>query len=417
MGCAVVLAGVLAGLTPQNALENPLENALGDLVENPDASLSRVNVQRVELKNGFVLRATRTYRDMPVVGEVVTARYAADGRLLGTRGEFSNLGSLGDVVLDAAHASRLAVGHLVQASVDTGELPNVAVVLTRPARLAYAVHVGSAVPQWRRTVLVDAQNGAIIEVRSPVYRAMGNVFDPHPSLSDTLGNPSEVELLGLDPASNVLDGEFVESRSCLTDDDSVRVVTCNDIASGFGCLSADLANLLLPICGEGFVAQRDVSDGFRYAPADDVSDYADGVFDDDPFVEVNAYYHIDRAARFLEAMGHNPQLVRVLSNMTVPSGGLLQCAGQAWAATNQNARTPESARAALAGCTNGSGDYAPFDNAFFLGDDLEFLVGVRSGIYMGQGTTADFGYDGDILIHEYGHAIESQVGALLGGNV
>lgn len=371
--------------------------------------------QRVELADGgVVVRLSRRYRGMPVLGENVAVRISANGDELYRTGRFSNLGLVPGPRIDGAQASRAALAHLLRASVEAPTLPHALAIRPEPARLVYVVHVTAGVPQWRRSVLVDAVSGAVIEVRSPVHHAMANVFDPHPSAADVLGDPDEVELLGLAADTTTLNGEFVESRGCLTDDDTVRVVTCNDVAGGIGCLSPEVADLLVAFCGEDFTAVRTQNDDFRFPAADDVVDYDSDAFTRDPFAEVNAYYHVDRTARFSRALGHTPEKIRILSNVTIPSGTLLQCASQAWASSTS--RTADDARAALAGCTsNAGGDFIPFDNAFFLGDELEFLVGIRSGVYMGQGSAADFSYDGDIVSHEYGHAIEARVGALLGG--
>ncbi len=408
MNCSALL--VASVLTATGPLDGPVLDSLPVLDDD-----SRIVERRLELVDGgAVLRFTRTYREAPVLGEVIAVRLSPNGEELYRVGSFSELPTAMRPRIDATEASRAALGHLFRASVDVPTLLHALAVLTKPARMVWVVHIPSAVPQWRRNVLIDAVNGGVIAVRSPVHYAMASVYDPHPEPVDVLGTPSDVELQGLASDATTLSGEWVESRSCLTDDESVRVITCNDIAGGFACLSPDIADLLVAFCGEGFVAQRTLDDDFRYAPVDDASDYQSGGFATDAFAEVNAYYHADRTARFVGALGHPSESVRVLSNVTIPSPALLQCASSAWASSTS--RTSDDARAALTGCTaTVATDFLNFDNAFFLGDELEFLVGIRSGIYMGQGTTADFAYDGDIVSHEYGHAVEGQLGALLGG--
>ena len=61
--------------------------------------------------------------------------------------------------------------------------------------------------------------------------------------------------------------------------------------------------------------------------------------------------------------------------------------------------------------------YSPFDNAFFSpgvdGNFINTLLGTEGdGIFFGQGTMADFAYDGDVITHEFGHYMASYLGAL-----
>jgi hypothetical protein len=107
--------------------------------------------------------------------------------------------------------------------------------------------------------------------------------------------------------------------------------------------------------------------------------------------------------------------VTILANVSMPSTELIACEVAAW--TAETARSPQRARELVAACHAQGFGYQSFDNAFYLGDELEDLVGVGSGLYMGQGTTADFAYDGDIIYHEYGHAVAAQVGALGAGTL
>ena len=61
--------------------------------------------------------------------------------------------------------------------------------------------------------------------------------------------------------------------------------------------------------------------------------------------------------------------------------------------------------------------YSPFDNAFFspgvtVISSTPLLGTEGDGIFFGQGTMADFAYDGDVITHEFGHYMASYLGAL-----
>jgi MYXO-CTERM domain-containing protein len=114
--------------------------------------------------------------------------------------------------------------------------------------------------------------------------------------------------------------------------------------------------------------QLAVSDGttFDYAPHPDVVDFAD------PFVEVNLYYHVDRIdSYFRERHGFQPgRAVLVIANYQSPAG-------------------------------------TPYDNAFSGGIDPD-----THGLVFGQGRETDFGYDGDVVYHEYTHFVVDEVASL-----
>lgn len=70
---------------------------------------------------------------------------------------------------------------------------------------------------------------------------------------------------------------------------------------------------------------------------------------------------------------------------------------------------------------NGTAELAPMDNAFFSPDNpmmaqLFAARGVKGDLLVfGQGTKADFGYDGDVVYHEFGHAVIYTTGLDSGG--
>ena len=417
---------LVRGATPSEtvavlAAEHPKLLGLG-----AEDTLDAVRVMR--LKRGFVVRAHRLHQGLPVVGESVVVRLDEAGELWRVRTDFTPLPHFSTPRLSpkeavAAAAGKLYRSRLGESALRVLSLPATLVVEPHRPALAYLVHVPGAAPWLGRAVLIDADTGAILSVKSPVHRAANDaaVYEPSPEPADTLGAPTTVQLARLDANEPLItEGTHASSRSCLTTDDNVRVFTCLDLEEfgGYGCAVPSLRALIAPFCGEGHLAaSAGEVGGLIYAPQDDVADYeGDGIFVD-PFSEVHGYYHLDLVTEWMGALGHPvaefPHLP-ILTNVSIPSSALLSCAREAWAA--EEIVSAERAREIVAECVAGGSHYAPMDNAMFLDDSLS-AVGITMGLYIGQGETADYAYDGSIIYHEFGHATAYQAEALGGGQV
>ena len=85
--------------------------------------------------------------------------------------------------------------------------------------------------------------------------------------------------------------------------------------------------------------------------------------------------------------------------------------------TSANATDHETGVAAVTTCleqlrANQQAPFTAMPNAFFSpAGPLTSLLGFdNGGSFFFQGPTADFGYDGDVIYHEFGHNIVSQSG-------
>lgn len=287
--------------------------------------------------------------------------------------------------------------------------------------LVYVVHVplASAVPYAAPNVVLDAITGAIMDIRQPVHtlRRSATVYQPHPDANHPTDPVAVVLPRLVENPPTVLDGAYAISRSCVTDSDRVRVITCLDVAAGLACaLYPQTRQYLVPFCGEAHLAiNQGDQDGFVYAPFDDAGNYGDTAIYTDPFAEVHAYYHVDRITAWFAQLGHpiTPHTpLQIVSNVSIPSPELVRCASQRWAALS-DLPSAEDARGCLNACRPSiAHPFVAFDNAFYLGDQLQSLLGIHAGLYIGQGAHADFAYDGDILYHEFGHAVADQLSAL-----
>ncbi|MDQ3038180.1 MAG: M4 family metallopeptidase, partial [Myxococcota bacterium] len=293
--------------------------------------------------HGFtIVRLRRVVDGRPVIGASVVVRFLADGAI--------------DLVMSGAGPARVLAGDAIDAARATaiarGIDPGWAIEATT-APSAVAMQVADAiVPLWsidlhgaslsqRVRALLDARDGRVLTVTPLGHDVTGRVFETNPT--STMGVTSDFDL------PELTSGERLTGRH-------FRVSSCNAQASG-DCAAAQLA-------------VADADGNFLYDP--------DARAFDDGFAEVNAYYHLSRAAAyhrenhgFTWTCGSN--VMNVLVNFT---------------------ERPMTA----------------YDNAAFYpssGGSCGFLI-------FGQGTSSDYAYDGDVVYHELGHAVTDQVAGITG---
>ncbi|NOY93030.1 MAG: hypothetical protein GXP55_17740 [Deltaproteobacteria bacterium] len=193
---------------------------------------------------------------------------------------------------------------------------------------------------------VDAHDGSLLLARPLVQEALGRVWDPNPVVAD--GMTSDVELQDLTSA-RFLTGRYVRVSSCS--------------ATGSSCSAAQRA-------------MADSDGNFLFDPVDPSFD--------DPFAEVNVYFHVDRVARFFrDRLGFgwtccgDTGVIEAIANYT---------------------ETPGLA----------------FENAFY--SPASCGRGECPFLAMGQGMK-DFGYDGDVIYHEYTHGVVDLVSSIVGFDI
>jgi len=193
------------------------------------------------------------------------------------------------------------------------------------AHLVWQVDVGAGTPfsTWR--AYVDAHDGTLLALGETLVDAMGNVYPTSPAVSEV----TEVELPHVQASQ--LQGRYASVGSCDAWDDRS------------GCTEKS-----------------------RHALADDNGDFLfspdPGSFDD-PFAEVQMYYHLDRVGTFYnDRFGLEMPQIEGLVNF----------------------------------------DYA---NAFYGDADGDGYGEVA----FGQTGDMDFAYDADVVYHEYTHAVFGQI--------
>lgn len=227
-------------------------------------------------------------------------------------------------------------------------------------------------------ILVDAQTGSVIEARDLVQFANGKSYPFNPISSPTVGTFP----FAINPEGSTLSNPFVISQNCI-DQKSVKPV------SGFGI------NLSVHLCDLVQKAAPNGAGDYLFDPIDDASNAASR---SDEFSEVTMYYHVTKAYQFFRTLqgDANAQVVsdkplRTISNLQIPHGLM---AGDIASAANPNIPLD------------------PFQNAFFspaggqLGSIFSQLYGFNAGaMWFGQGPVHDYSYDGDVVYHEFSHAV------------
>jgi MYXO-CTERM domain-containing protein len=327
-----------------------------------------------------IVRFEQTHQGLPVIGRGAAVRLGKNGEALIVAVDVER--ELPQSILPAIAASAAARTAATLSKVGADESDAHLVVWPLRgggARLAWAVvpTVPTGIPTAPR-IIVDAISGKVIEARDMLVFAKAQVYQFNPIKTPNLS----LFDLALDPAADGLTNPFVRSTNCL-DNHTVKPVS-------FGAFKTNVH-----VCDLVQTAKPDASGNYVYTPSDDPgSDAARS----DTFSEVSMYYHASKAYGFFRGLQGDDaaQVVDdkplpVIANLQIPAG-----------ITQGNI--------ALAADPNQKLD--PFQNAFFspavggLGQLFEQLYGMKSGaLWFGQGPQRDYSYDGDVIYHEFTHAV------------
>ncbi len=323
------------------------------------------------------------HHGLPVIGRGAAVRLSASGDAILTAVDLQDdLPSSTIPGIPASVAaqtgSRVAIGTVTASDAHLVVWP----LMGGGSRLAYVVlpQVPAGIPFAPRFV-VDAQTGKILEARNLVQFAMASMHPSNPTKSPTLENL----VLAQTPsaaAAGKLTSDFVTAANCI-DRKTVKPVD-------FGGFP-----LKVHVCDIDQLAVADANGDFNYTPSDVAGAMASR---SDEFSEVAMYYHTTRAYEFFRGLAGTPEAqvvvdkpLRVVANLQIPAG---ISSGNFAAAADPN--TP----------------LETFSNAFFspagggLGAIFEQLYGLKGGgLWFGQGPQRDYAYDGDVVYHEFTHAV------------
>jgi MYXO-CTERM domain-containing protein len=348
----------------------------------PEASRLGVVVVDVETfgDGDKIVRFEQTHAGLPVVGAGAAVRLDARGEhvlsVVDLEASFPATATPSIAAGDAAQVAQ----RFTRLSVDATDAHLVWLPARTGPRLAYAVVpvVPFGLPTAPR-IMVDAHTGAVLEARDLTqFASQAKVYDTNPQKSPSLATRD----LPMTPVGGVLSNEFIQSQNCI-DRQSVKQVSFQ----GFP--------LTIHVCDLAQTAQADGSGNFLFDPIDDPTNVESRR---DAFSEVSMYYHASRAYEFFRTLQGDPnaQVVvdkpfRTVSNLQLAKGlfqGDLQTAAR------------------------GDLPLDPMQNAFFspaggqLGAVFQQLYGFSSGaMWFGQGPRRDYAYDGDVVYHEFVHAV------------
>lgn len=321
----------------------------------------------------------QTFRGLPVIGAGATVRMNAVGDVLFTSTDVATIdlpASTKPRIARAEAADRVARAFRIAVSADDAYL--VVAQTLEGAKLAYAVlpRVPVATGEALR-FLVDANDGTVFEARDMRTFAKAMVHPSNPEKSKNL----ELLSFGMDPVGEKLENPFLVTLNCVDKKQAKNVSF-----SGF--------NLKVHTCDLVQLAKPNTEGNYVYTP----KDQPDPGASEDEYSEVSMYYHATRAYDYFRK---------------------LQGVADAQVVLDKPLRTIANLRvdaAVISGNIAAAGDVekplAPFQNAFFsprgggLGAIFAQIYGFSDGsMWFGQGPNRDYSYDGDVVVHEFGHAV------------
>ena len=231
------------------------------------------------------------------------------------------------------------------------------------ARLVWTFYRGNvgSLP-YAPLVVIDAHSGELLlNVNAVHFDRAATVHQLNPV---TTPIPQAVVLEDLAPGAKTLANE------------RISVTNCIDKGTTSG------GQFQVHICESEQKALADASGDFPYT-------YPGDTWAEDEYAEVIMFYHVSKAYSFMEGLGMpalNAKPLNAFVNVRMPAGFStfdLQLM--------QNTSLP----------------LEPYNNAFYTPQN-PFFQGFGpdgTGLWFGQGKFADFAYDGDVVYHEFGHAM------------
>ena len=334
-------------------------------------------------------RVSWVYNGLPVVGKFTVIK-EKDGKI------FNIINGLRDFSLDTKPAMTTEQAALTLKGKQSGEKPDFAAKLviiedSGNYRLAYRIRFRPISPVDGRYFYVDANNGRLLRTGNLVKFASNKakVFDMNPISTP---DPIEVDLPWVgDDADGFL--------SAAADENGLRKIVaanCPDEGATFSYGG----QFEFPVCTVKQIANKEQNGSFIY------EDWANGLdyqLDfDDVYSEVALYYHMTKIYNYLAGLGLKEYTELPNHKGENPIVGI--------------------ANFQMMGYYSGynTTDLKPMDNAFFSKYDPSFAdmfygdfeYSQSDALVFGQGSSADFSYDGDVVYHEFGHGVVDGIAQL-----
>lgn len=354
----------------------------------------------IDFPRGQALRYKQTFRGLPVYGGGTVVRLDAERRVRWAGSDARPIPE--DLSIEPTLTARQAVAEAArlagydQAYVDAIDLSRTVQLavysqpnMTHP-RLAYWIQLET---DWSRLAVyrafVDAHTGHVYRLENRVmHGALPNCAPGTKRAYVYPENPlrtPDLECVSLEPylAANedqllnpdIDTGNCIDNLNCRT----VQLIFSFDVHW----------------CDDGPVAATNGGGDFldHQPPVDEIDP-------EDTFSEVQMFYHLNKAFDEARALGGfndlNARPLGAVVNFRPP----FDLADPLGTILNQMCTGPTY---------NGGMELLPFDNAAFI--PAGGLLGYpdSDGLVFGQGTMVDFAYDGDVVYHEFGHALMNTV--------
>jgi uncharacterized protein (TIGR03382 family) len=374
------LSAPLAG-SPEQAAARFLA-AHADLVRAPVAEIRPTAVLRTA--QGSVVRYQQVHRGLPVFNASAAVTIDDAGVVRGVA-QTTRFVPPQDLTpgIDAAQALRVAQDlSVTRPTANLGRVRLGLYAIGREALLAYRVDL-PAVPALLEatTLYLSAHDGRLLRRESRIrFAKQGKVYQPNPVVTPSAA-AVDMPWLGTNAVS--LETSLVKALNCVDNHTTTQVTV-----QGF--------TVNVHLCEELHKARADGSYDFLFDPTE-----TSPARDEDEFAEVQMFYHVNRIYDFYKSLG----FTQLIDSTT-------QQPGQIQATVNFRipvdvTNPPSNILQAIQQASDPHGPLYPFDNAFFVdaASTAQFLTRDRDSIIFGQGTNADFAYDGDVIYHEFGHAV------------
>jgi hypothetical protein len=247
-------------------------------------------------------------------------------------------------------------------------------------RLAWLVEGATRGLPQRPIVVVDAELGTPIAAWDATRTLnLASVYDQNPIKTPTLSAVTLPVLAGLTPADG-LRSDHVVAKNCI-DKQSLRPV---DIGQQVNLHVCDLIPTVKPNADGDYTA---------IAPPTNEKD------PEDPFSELSMFFHANKAWNAANAMGFTAP------GVTTPLVAIANFR------MNKGLQTGDVAQ-----MQNPNLALTAYDNAFYAAAGQFGSIFGEDGdaLWFGQGTRVDFGYDGDVVYHEFGHFVVDHTAQLVG---
>jgi len=394
---------------------------------------------------GRTVRFEQTHDGLPVIGATLAVYVRTDGVIRAVASSLTELGALDTTAkvepTDAAREARASSSWILPA-VDQFHSRLVVVALPGQGRLAWEIHFG-ALPgllsnPW---FYVDAKTGELIRKENRiVFQYQGRVFETNPGpYQGPYATPVEVDLDipegGFVYTTPEYEQDMIPTNACEYDagvdagdcdcPDGDCIWLSHPQHASMNCpdyhltipldLSAFIPDFELDahFCTETQTAFADAADQYFYEWEGD-SWGLDDLNMNDKFAEVQMFHHVSGSYNyFMDLMddhaqsgeydwdGHDTMPLLATVNFKLP--------------IDQAAMSGDpDMLEIMAQLADPYGEMFPFDNAFFMPGSEE-SVGIPGfskpydSIVFGQGSLIDFGWDGDVIRHEFTHSVDNSV--------